>query len=363
MGKRASSGFGDRRARGLVPVVAAICSLVGTAAPALGAGAAGSALVAGYGTWTLARLGYGDLSVPGPRGGALRSSRSVTFRLPRGAHQGGRTWYIGRVFLTVHLAPTSGSGLAYASALSGRDAFAQIKLQIRRRRNRLITTWSTVGLITGPVRRTTAGRQIRISFANYLTYDSIRAGPRRIDFQVEQFGAARVASVDVGRRSGLRVTRTGPGAVAITARLRAAPARVNVPAVLDITLRNPGDLAVTNLTGHVEAAGAAVAGNGSFSVRRLPAGRSVVQSVRLVPRKAGRLQVFVQVSSSANRAIHQLELEVRRAHGTPRTKPDEGGGASPVALALAAIGALLIAAAGFAVRRMRRGGASPTGRS
>jgi hypothetical protein len=194
----------------------------------------------------LETLGAQDLLV---RGDATRSlSRDLVFTLPVNAHQGGTTWYSLHTHFVVVLDRHSGSGWVYASGSTNGRAVVQDQLRVVRRRGRLKTTWSKVGLIGGNQDGVVSGERIELTDENFAQLAGIKPGRNTLHFQLETYGDARVKSLRVLPDTALKASPIGPGALDL--RVSATPGpRLEVGELLTITARlvNKGGLPVRNV--------------------------------------------------------------------------------------------------------------------
>jgi hypothetical protein len=199
--------------------------------------------IAAPGVWTLARLGYGEQTFR-VRPDIERQRTFLRYRLPPGAHQGERTWYLLRLHFHIRFRGDSGNGAAYVSAATGSPRnpgySAQIRFDVRRTESGLVITSDSLGMVAGHQVRTTKRRAIDVRFANYMPYAGVRPGPNVLMVQVEQYQHAAVESLTLYADSAVELTRAGPARLDLGARLRPRLARVGRPATLELQLVNRG---------------------------------------------------------------------------------------------------------------------------
>jgi hypothetical protein len=165
-------------------------------------------LIDAYGLWTLRRLGYGDLDLPVD---AEKTTASASFRLPADARQGPGRWYVMHVHFRVTFAEDSADGFVVLSANTNGWASYQVQFSPTLENGALTIPWSTVDLIGGRQRHVAKTPEIEFRSANYMQYRAIRPGVSTWNFQLEQFGRARVAAVRIFDDSGIELTRIGYG--------------------------------------------------------------------------------------------------------------------------------------------------------
>jgi hypothetical protein len=308
------------------------------------AAAAHATLVHARGVWTLPMLGYGDQTFP------LRRDRervTLAYRLPRGAQQGARDWYLVRLNFRARLGRRSGAGLAYVSALTNGRAAAQIKLEVARVRGRLHTTWSGVGLVDGRVERTTTGRTLDVRFANYLQLAGVRPGRNQLVFQYERYGNARFDRLRIIRDSGIEVSPLSPARLRLTVRLPSATVAVGDTFTVPFRLTNDGDRAAKEVVVTPQFAADALRLVGA-PTRRFPLlPRSAEGAFRFKALAPGAYDVVLGVRSSTNRPAAVIRVPIQPAGA-------KGGIGAGAWLALLALLALLVGVTSVALRRGRR---------
>lgn len=178
-------------------------------------------LIDSYGLWTLHRLGYGDVDLPVD---AAKTTASARFRLPANARQGRGHWYLMHVHFRITFADDSGEGFVVLSANTNGWASYQVQFSPGLKNGALMIPWSTVDLVDGRQRHVAKTRQIEFRSANYMQYRGIRPGRSTWNFQLEQFGQARVAAVRIFDDSGIELTRLGYGRMGL--RFTVVPATI-----------------------------------------------------------------------------------------------------------------------------------------
>jgi hypothetical protein len=179
-------------------------------------------LIDGYGLWTLRRLGYGDLGLPVD---VPKTSVSAGFRLPAKARQSKGHWYVMHVHFRIAFAPDSGSGFVLLSANTNGWASYQVGFSPIVANGTLTIPWTTTDLIDGPQKHVAKKPVIEFKSANYMQYRGIQPGLNIWNFQLEQFGQARVAAVRIFKDSGIELTRIGFGRMGL--RFRVVPATIH----------------------------------------------------------------------------------------------------------------------------------------
>src|SRR5919109_2400376 len=186
-----------------------------------GASRAEPRLVDAFGLWTLRRLGYGDLDLPVD---APKTTASASFRLPATARQGNGHWYVMHVHFRLVFAPDTGPGFVLLSANTNGWASYQVKFYPAVDNGVLTIPWATLDLIKGLQKHVAKTPQIEFESANYMQYRGIRPGLSSWNFQLEQFGQAKVAGVRIFKDSAIELTRIGFGRMGLA--LKAVPAKV-----------------------------------------------------------------------------------------------------------------------------------------
>ncbi len=166
---------------------------------------------AGFGSWTLARLGYDDLVLhEDPRD--ARASVSVTYMLPPGAHQGHGSWWLIRLHYRVAVRADAYAPAEFNVAGSVNERFfASTIWNLRRRADgSLVLKSDDLGLVKGHVVRTSARLVREIRFANYLPYKGVRPGANVLRFDLTSNAVPLVRWVRIYADTTLIHQRRGP---------------------------------------------------------------------------------------------------------------------------------------------------------
>jgi len=195
-----------------------------------------------FGLWTLHELGYADEVRHGTTADYRRPR--IFFRLPAGASQGPRNWYLVRLHVRVVLASDSGPGKVDVSATTDSAACALIELRVRRSAGHPPVAWPSVGIVDGSRSGPSPSGTVELRYANYLQAGGVRPGQNELDFQIGQHGSARVAEVRVFDDSGIEFTPLSPANVRLTAeRASSAPVHVGERFAVRVAVRNRGERA------------------------------------------------------------------------------------------------------------------------
>lgn len=261
------------------------------------------------GRWTLTRLGVGKLSIPLHHEPA---TASVHYRLPPGAKQGRRQWYLMHLHFAITFAQGSKSGLAYVSGLTDRRAAAQVQFRLRpgedgRRR----IAWQSLDLIRGEVKQATSSRTVQVDFKNYLQLAGVRPGTNRLTFRLERFGGVRVARLQIFSDSGLILTRRRPALLKLNPMLSADDIRAGDTFELRFTVHNQGDRSARHVgVGLRPPHELRIVGGPATDLSHLPPGAAAQGVFRLKALDAGRYQMRIDASGGANLAETTVNVSV-----------------------------------------------------
>jgi len=289
------------------------CAVAGAIAVVSPAAAAPSIpLVSGYGTWTLAELGYRPRSVTSRETG-LRPFVTQTFayRLPSGARQGPGSWWRLRLHVRVRIDPRSAAGPVYVNASTNGRTCASIRFLVLRSHGRMEVVSDALGLVNGReiTRGPTLARDIR--FENFLQYRGVRPGLNELELEVQRTSPARIRDVVFVRDTGLVHTRVGPAAIRPSLFL---PARtIHVGDSFDLRFRLVQTAGARLTTGS-----AAVDYDREFLRLRGPArlalhwraDRAAVGAFSFEARRAGRPRAAVTFAAGGVSAPAYLEIHV-----------------------------------------------------
>jgi hypothetical protein len=311
------------------------------------ASAAAAPLVDELGRWSIARMGAGAIELPVDREVARRA---VEFRLPRGARQGPRTWYLIRLRLAVELAPSTGRGTVLVSGSTNGRAAAQVEIEPRLGRgSRVWTWWSTVDLLKGFTARTVKSRRVVVNYLNYLQDRGVRRGLNRLTFQIEQYGKVRLSRAVVLPASGLEVSRLSPAQLDLDP-IPPASGQVSGDVFpVGYRVRNSGDRVARRVAVEIESYSDDLAVEGP---RRIPLGAVGGQRAgdfRVRASRPGKYQLGMRVSAdNANQPVAPITVSVGASAGV------EGSSSAVPWPVVAGLLAFLLAAGGTRRRRRSR---------
>lgn len=158
------------------------------------------------GLWTIKALGYSDIVMP--TDSQIQLSESVKYRLPKGATQGQKTWYLIFLHFIMEVDEDTDEGLIYLSGGTNDRTAAQIRLETLGPNRGVI--WSIVDMINGSQTGLSFGNRIELSTVNFLQYGGVFAGDNFLNFQLERFGGAKVKRLVILEDSGIIRTPLGP---------------------------------------------------------------------------------------------------------------------------------------------------------
>jgi hypothetical protein len=286
-------------ARRVVAPLTLVLALSGTA---WAAAARPLVTIGAPGTWTLARLGYGDLVLRENQRTA-RTEGSVYYRLPAGAAEGPGHWYLIHLHYAVKIRPDATPGdFNVAAATDGRYAASTI-FTVQRRNGRLMTTADDLGLVGGHVRQRSFALDREIRFENFLAYGGVRPGRNELRFELTSNAVPMVSSVRIFRDTSIEFSPLGPTAAALDIRVDAGTRRVGRPFTVRFTLRRVRGqpVPVAAVTALYRAGSLRTDGPRIRRVR-WGAARSVNGSFRLTPLREGRLPLALR----ADIALHPV---------------------------------------------------------
>jgi hypothetical protein len=260
------------------------------------------------GRWTLARLGSGQLDVPVDRGPA---AVTVRYRLPRGASQGPRTWYLIRLHFEITFAADSGPGIAYVSGLTNGRAAAQIKYRVTKRPNAAPEIrWSSVDLIRGRIERTAASRTVEVRFRNYLQLGGVRPGNNTLTVELERLRNVEVKRLRIFADSGIEVTRLAPAKLVLKPVLPVREVNAGEEFRVGFTLDNDGGRPARDVIVGVDFPRRVLTLLGPVDQRVARVRRRLTGSFRFRALRPGRYRLALAVRSSANRPLAVIDVPV-----------------------------------------------------
>lgn len=269
-----------------------------------------------------------------------RPSSSAVYRLPLGARQGPRDWYLIRLHFSLTLERGSGDGTAYVSGSTNGRTSAQVKFDVDGSRGSdTRTRWSSLDLLHGENEQVTTSRRIEVDFKNYLQFAGVRPGLNRITFALEQLDGVDVSRVDILADSGVRMTRREPARLSVQT---VGPDETVLGERFELGVRvtNDGGRSARGVIVGVvpQDDGLAMRGESTRRLGRL--GTAQRDTFRLESLELGTHRVLVAVRSRASRAVALLDVVVA-APSRSRAWPDPVR--TPIGLGLIFIGAVLVA--------------------
>jgi hypothetical protein len=294
--------------------------------------------------WTLRSLGYGD-QVFGPTHRQF-SYRDVALTFPRGAHQGPSSWYLIHLHFRISISPESGSGRIYIVASTNDRPAAMIRFDTTANPAGVRVRSTDLGLVSGARSATGLPLVVESRFENFLEYKGVRPGRNTLTFKVEQYDGARIRSVRVFDDSGVEFSRLGPA----TLRLEPLLSRraIEVGSTFDVGFRvhNDGDRPSVGGTVAIAAAdGLRPRGPRTWQLGRIQPQRDERGKLTLEARRPGRFDVTLTSQTVFGSRLTRFQVEVQPASHRDRGLPTA---------AAAAVGALLLSAAWFLIRRRTR---------
>jgi hypothetical protein len=254
--------------------------------------------------WTLEGAGRDSLEI---RPGQLPSKRVQipdAYELPKGAHQGGPAWYVGRLHYRVEIDARSGTGSAYLSASTNGRTFAQIRFDIVRRGGTVFVRSDSLGLVQGRVVRESGRRSWSGVFENYLQDEGVRGGKNSYEVTVEQLDRARVSKAVVFSDSGIVIRGLGPARLGVQTHFDPPRPRLGEDLRLMVVVKNVGGIAtpagVLSLSG---VRGVATTGSSRISLPPLRQNESVERKFYLRVARAGSISVSVEATAGLSNPV------------------------------------------------------------
>lgn len=293
------------------------------------------------GVWTLTRLGLDKQTIMGDPG-AERLVKTVRFRLPEGARQGGSTWYLLRYHFRLVIAPDSGSGRIYVGASTNDRASAQIRFDVDRAGSRVSVVSHELGFVAGSQTRAATSLTQEFHFANFLQYKGVKPGINTLSFEVEQYAQAKFRSLTVSPDSGIELSALGPSEVTMTVAVPRRNIEVGEAFELVVDLKNRRGRSPGSATVRLALPSGLTARTGASMTLRWPEGKRAIRATfRLRSSRAGRHGVGVSAVTPVTRPTTSVAIAIL---------PSSAPGQSWWEAALLA-GAVLVAAIGVAVLR------------
>jgi hypothetical protein len=245
-----------RLTRSLVGVVFAALALAPAGFPAEGGR---PVLIDSYGFWSLHKLGYGDVVLKeNPK--TAKSQVALAFRLPPGAKEGGRHWYIIRLHFRVEVRRDALPGEFNVAADTNGRTCASIIFDVTQRGGRPYVTSDALGLVNGVER--IGGRSLvrTIDFRNFLVIPGVRGGVNRLTFDLTSNALPMVRSVKVFADSGIQLSRGGPPSASVAAHVVEADVHAGQTFHVRVELEHRAGIAVPRAVVHVQVPPGVLAG-------------------------------------------------------------------------------------------------------
>lgn len=277
-----------------------------------------------YGTWTLDRLGYSSTTIrppsaPNTRRGSAVARADFAYSLPEGAAQGPEDWYRVRLHAFATIDRSSGSGFGYLTAYANGSAVVQVELETSRHGGRVVTHWTTVGLVEGPRSITTKGPRIEVDYTNYIPYAGVDGGVNQLSVIVEQARSTRIRSVTVASGTAVIFTPLSPANAVVDLRARSDRVRAGEPFDVAFRIQNTGESPLRFATVGLDPLpqGVVALDGRTRWLGTIPGRAGVSGSFRLRAESEGLLQLGVSAVTSANLGGDGLVVSVegRARHG------------------------------------------------
>jgi len=286
---------GSTRAATLLTLIALVAAFVATAR--------GS--TPGLRSWSIAAAGYPRVVIHPGKG--TMSKRTVAITLPKGAVQGGRTWYLIHLHYRLVLDPQTPPGDVYVEAATDGYPCAMIRFDVTRVNGKPRVKAAASGLISNGVKA--VGLVHEDTFENYLEYRGVRGGRNTVTFTAERLGPARFLRLTIFGDTRVVLTRASLPALAVEP---FAPRRVTagVPFALAYRIRNTGgSRTLAGQVGLVPGSGLRQLRGGAFPALR--PGGVANGSLRLLAPHRGtyRLTIVAQGGNAGNAATLALTAQ------------------------------------------------------
>jgi hypothetical protein len=332
-----------------------LCALIciggaSTLAPGAAVGAPRPVVVDSLGRWTLRDLGYGELVF------RRSSSQHVYFRLPAGARQGGRTWYLLHLRFSISFSNEGKPGFADVSVLHNGYACALIRFRADPKSVDRKLEWATTGMVGGDVHRVSTQLTATVRFSNFCQNSGVKGGVNDLLVRVgvRDPGGPRLDKLVVFDDSGIEISPDGPAELALVAHATDRRPKQGGRFEVRYVLGNPGKRPVENI--HVGLAydreALKVEGAPTQAFPQLSRGQRREGTFRVRAAQPGPQQIEVLARSNSDHRIRLVKVNVVQASAAT------GSGGGPWVAWLLAAGGLVIVA-GLALLRTRRRSGRP----
>jgi hypothetical protein len=181
------------------------------AAGCMGANSSHHTVPPGFGTWSLACLGYRDLVLHEDEKDAS-ASRSITYRLPAGSHEGHGSGWLLKLHYAVAVRSDAHPPAEFNVAAATNDRFCASTIWTIRRGadGRLLLHSDDVGLVQKHVTHTSTKLVREIRFTNYLQFKGVRPGLNVLRFDLTSNEVPLVRWLRIYADTALVHQRRGP---------------------------------------------------------------------------------------------------------------------------------------------------------
>lgn len=284
-------------------------------------------LINGRGLWSLERLGYGAQRLtsadvrPGFGPGIEIAGVELPFRLPAGASQGPRDWYLIKLHYRLELDEKSEPGLVTLYSSSNGRTMAALDFRVLKSGSPPLVRGSAVRL---------GGRQLHIErkttwkgvFTNYFQIGGVRPGKSSLTLTVSQEDGAHFKSLDVFADSGILVSPNGPSAVRVIPSLSDRDIRVDERFRVGFTVHSIGEAATANGSKiSISAPKLRVVGPRSVNLKAIPVGKRASGSFTLVSPREGTFPVTLRFQSWNGEETVRLAARVTADGPAPNPQP------------------------------------------
>ena len=251
-------------------------------------------LIDSYGFWSLARLNIGSIAFPRTTDKATRSS---SYALPAGAHQGRSNWYV----IRLHMLLTFGgsTGRAYVTVAHNGFVSALLEFDARKTATGRQVVRRSVSYIDGSSLQTVHGDTSEFRFRNYLQYKGVQGGVNELTIALEVHGSLTIESAKVFSDTGIEYSRKAPARIRLGVSLASGRLHLLRTGSLAVTVRNVGDRLFRNVSVSITVErpprAMRILGSSRRVVGDLPPGVTRRRTFRVVPLRRG----YVQISLSA----------------------------------------------------------------
>lgn len=265
-------------------------------------------LVDSLGDWPMQRLGYNGVDIPMQ---GQRHVASIQYQLPPDATQGGKTWYMVRLHLTIDFSKDTGHGIALVSADTNGRTAAQMSFETRPQSEGLTVRRKSIDLVDGTRTDDISSNMVEGMQSNYLQSTGVQAGTNTLAFQVEMFGDIIVNDVHIAEDSGIQLTALSPARIRLNANSEGQHVRVGDSFKVNFSVSNDGDSMAKNIIVRAEYPQDSMETVGPSEDRMVQLGKgSRKGTLTLRALKAGRQSIVLQATSSANRPAAVVDVYV-----------------------------------------------------